>query len=363
MWSYEKRLARDIARWRSAGWVTAEGERAILAELARGSGAGLANLLAVLGAVLLGFAAMSFVAANWQDMSKLVRLMVLLGGLWSAYGLAGILFSRGLSGFAHAAILLAIALFGASIMLIAQMYHIDGNPPDAVLIWGAGALVAGLVLRSNPALAVALLCVGLWAGWETALREDVFWPFLAGWAAVTGAFAWRQWRPGLHLSAMALTVWLISLGYLLGKGHAHELVVMLGLVVVGAAIAAERFVPRFSAEAPIALGYGILVTYSGLFALQFVESPGTADLVLLAIITLVYMIAAVAWGWRTGHKPALWLGYAGFSIEILSLYFKTVGSLLGSSLFFLVAGIIVVALAAAAYRLHARGEPQAETSA
>jgi uncharacterized membrane protein len=57
----------------------------------------------------------------------------------------------------------------------------------------------------------------------------------------------------------------------------------------------------------------------------------------------------------------LWLGYAGFSIEVLALYFKTVGTLLGSSLFFLSAGVIVILLAAAAYRLHARGvaaEPQ-----
>ncbi len=33
------------------------------------------------------------------------------------------------------AVLAGIALYGASIMLIAQMYHMDGNPPDAVLLW------------------------------------------------------------------------------------------------------------------------------------------------------------------------------------------------------------------------------------
>jgi uncharacterized membrane protein len=57
----------------------------------------------------------------------------------------------------------------------------------------------------------------------------------------------------------------------------------------------------------------------------------------------------------------LWLGYAGFSIEVLALYFKTIGTLLGSSLFFLSVGVIIVLLAAAAYRLHSRGQVAAGT--
>ena len=61
---------------------------------------------------------------------------------------------------------------------------------------------------------------------------------------------------------------------------------------------------------------------------------------------------------RTVLTISLWLGYGGFSLEVLALYFKTVGTLLGSSLFFFAAGFIVIALAAVAYRLHARMEAQ-----
>jgi uncharacterized membrane protein len=67
-------------------------------------------------------------------------------------------------------------------------------------------------------------------------------------------------------------------------------------------------------------------------------------------------------GLRSSSAAMLWLGYAGFSIEVLALYFKTVGTLLGSSLFFLSAGAIVVALAGAAYRLHARAQPGMEAA-
>ena len=63
-------------------------------------------------------------------------------------------------------------------------------------------------------------------------------------------------------------------------------------------------------------------------------------------------------GLRTGQRHLVWLGYCGFSAEILALYFKTIGSLLGSSLFFLVAGLIVIALAGLAWRLHRAEERQ-----
>src|SRR5262249_55182343 len=158
MLTYRSFIDRELTRWQDAGWVTSEGAAAIRADLARRRTApSIATALAVLGAVLLGFAAMSFVAANWAGMSKLARLALLISALWASYGGAAVLFRRGLDGFAHAAVLLGIAVYGASIMLIAQMYHMDGNPPDAVLWWALGALAAGWLLRSNPALAAALV--------------------------------------------------------------------------------------------------------------------------------------------------------------------------------------------------------------
>ena len=88
MWGQRKRLSEDIRRWRSLGWVTADGEVKIRDELAsRGGGVGLASVLGILASVLLGFAAISFVAAHWQDMPRLFRLVLLLGLIWAGYGL------------------------------------------------------------------------------------------------------------------------------------------------------------------------------------------------------------------------------------------------------------------------------------
>lgn len=355
MWAYERRLAHDLERWRKEGWVTDEGARQIRAEIASSwTNIGLAPALAILGVVLLGFAAMSFVAANWQEMPKFVRLGVLLGGLWGAFAVAATLLRRGQRKLADAAVLLATCLFGASIMLIAQMYHMEGNPPHAVLTWALGSLLAGVVLRSNPALALAMVLATLWTGWEKTLIRGIHWEFLPLWAVIGAAFYWQRWRPGLHLSGLALAFWVVELGYWLSEGHAHGLVTVVGLAVAGAAWATEARLRDWSEATTAVLGYGAAVAFAGLQALQFVEQPSTANLVVFAIATLALTLALVLWGTIRRHRGLVWLGYLGFSVEVLAIYFRTIASLMGSSLFFLTTGVVILGLSALAWRLHAR---------
>lgn len=358
---YARRLDRDLARWREAGWVTKEGEAAIRSDVAAQTRkVELAPVLGILGAVLIGFGAMSFVAAHWSEMARLLRLALIFAGLFGSYGLAGYLFERQHPAFAHAAILAGVALFGAGIMLIAQMYHIEGNPPEAVLTWALGALFAGVALKSNPALALAMVLMGLWSGWQIGETGEAHWAFLLGWGAVAGAILWQRWVPGLHLAAIVLSAWIIGLGYLLFKGHAHGLVVGIGFVIAAVGLAVPALSQRWRGWGLVGVAYGMTIAFAGLLALQFVERVSLGALILLALLTLAIVLAGISVGLRTSNSAMLWLGYAGFSIEVLALYFKTVGTLLGSSLFFLSVGALVIALAGAAYRLHGRTQPSKE---
>ena len=207
-----------------------------------------------------------------------------------------------------------------------------------------------------------MLLMGLWSGWETSDSGDVHWAFLPGWAAVAAAIAWRRWVPGLHLAAVVLGIWIISLGYTLFDGHAHALVVSIGLLVAAAGIAAPFASERLDPWAIPAVAYGMAIAFAGLFALQFIETVAIDSLILLAIVALALVVGGIGYGLRAGSAALLWIGYAGFSIEVLGLYFKTVGTLLGSSLFFLSAGVIVILLAAIAYRLHARAQTSLEAT-
>lgn len=363
MWGYRNRLDRDLARWRSAGFITADAERAIRADVkAQGSGVGLPQVLAILAAVLIGFAVMSFVAANWQDMPRPARLAMLLTALWAAYGLADQLFARNLLPFGHAAVLLGCGIFGASIMIVSQMYHMDGNAPDAVLLWALGTLAAGLAARSNPALAFALLLFSIWGFWESMQRDEVFWLYLAAWAVMAAAFFWQRWGAGIHLSGMTLSGFILVA--CIGFWHAqsgYELLVAAGTVMGSAAVVGLALQPRFEAIWRAGILYAAVLIFIGLWLLQFTRSPEILPFILLAGAALGLTLVAIWWGLAAPDRSMLWLGYAGFSIEILGIYSKTIGTLMGSSLFFLTAGLMVAGLAYFAYRLHARGE-RLETS-
>jgi len=370
MLTSQNRLRGDLERWIAKGWVTPGGAEAIRAELAARRGPGLAGTLAVLAAVLLGFSAMSFVAANWQGLSKLMRLLLLGAGLWGAYGLAVALAARGLQRFAEAAVLAGVAIFGASIMLISQMYHIEGNPPEAVLLWALGALLAGVLLRSVTALTAAAGLALLWSAWMMTLGGSVHFAFLPLWAAIALAFHWLGAASGLHISLATLAGWLITgvVALAIDRGiytgyttHCAVLSLIGTAGVVGAAMVADRM-PRLRAAAAVAAGYASLVAFWGLWMLQLLEPRADlVRLIVLAAITLAMLVALVAWGWRSGQRALVWLGYAGFSIEILFLYFRTLGTLLNTSLFFLVASLIVTCLAALALRLHRHGQSTPET--
>lgn len=368
--SYLRRIEADVPRWQDAGWLAEEGARAIVEDVraretahAGGLSNRLISVLALLGAVLFGAGILSFVAANWQEMPRLARLGLLVGGLWAAYGGAAFLFSRSLSIFAHAAVLIGATIFGASVMLVAQMYHLHGNPPDAVLVWAAGALMSGVVFRSNPTLVVSLLLVCLWGGWETQIREGVFLPFVPAWAVVAAALAANSCRYGLKVASAAIAVWMISLGYTLDTGHAHELVLALGVATAGCGFALQSTGPRFAEYGRLAFLIGFVVAIAALLALQFIVAGSLGMLLVLAVVTLGVAIGGIALGLRGDDRLLTRTGYAAFAVEVLALFLRTVGTLMGSSLFFVVAGAGVIALAAGAFfidrRLRAsRGDSQ-----
>jgi uncharacterized membrane protein len=357
MLGYRNRLWRDLDRWRAAGWITADGEQAIRADvLARGPSVGLPGVLAILSAVLIGFAVMSFVAANWQDMPRLVRLGLLMFGIWAAYAMADQFFRRGMTSFAHAAVLLGCSVFGASIMLVSQMYHMDGNAPDAVLLWAIGTFLAGVLVRSNPALAFALVVFSIWGAWETGQRGELYWPYLVPWALVALAFYWQRWETGVHLSGLALAGFIVTYGFLNHDSGGHETVVLAGTLIGAVSALGLIKLPALQAVWRGGIVYALLIAFAGLFALQFLKSPTLMAFLVLASLALMLTLGAIWWGLHVDDKRALWLGYLGFSVEILGIYGKTVGTLLGSSVFFLTAGFVVAGLAYFAYRLHARRE-------
>jgi uncharacterized membrane protein len=177
--------------------------------------------------------------------------------------------------------------------------------------------------------------------------------------------AWLAWRPGLHLAALCLAVWLTPLGYVVLNRHAHWLVAAIGTAAALASVAAAPAIDRWGRAAQPVFAYAIAVAFAGFFTMQFIDEGllgGGTRLTLgqfsaLAGLTLVLLVAAMYWALRTDNRGALWVAYLGFATEIVALYIRMLGTLINTSLFFLSAALVVTGLAWVAYRLHHRQGP------
>jgi uncharacterized membrane protein len=234
------------------------------------------------------------------------------------------------------------------------------------LLWALGALLAAVLVGSTSVLAATFVLLAAWCLWDRSTSQSALYTFLLPWGAAALTTAQLRWRPGLHLAALSLSLWLVPLGYFVMGQHAHWLVVVLGLALAaGAAAWAETIDRALAGYFPVTaalFGYGLAIAYAGLFILQFfddgrwlfraADSAPVARLLVLALLTLLLLIAAMLWALKVDNRGALWLAYGGFTLEIFALYLRTFGSLLNTSLFFLLAALIVSALAWLAFRLH-----------
>ncbi|MBS0242222.1 MAG: DUF2157 domain-containing protein [Proteobacteria bacterium] len=361
MFTTHRQLQKDIARWQASGWITPDGADAIRADLSgRRSVMGLAGSLSTLAAVLVGAAVLSFVAANWQEMPKLARLGIIFAGLWGAFAGAAWLEARNYKAFAEAALLAGVAMFGGGIMLIAQMYHMDGHPPDAVLLWGIGGLITGWLTRSNWALAAALAIFCVWSAMETigeGFAPRIHWPFLVAWTAVATGFFMTGWVHGVRLLSVTLAGWILFVPYCIGDARsttAHALAMLVGGAWMGAGVLLEKQQPRFAVISDRLIGEGFLIAFIASLGLQFVTRPGTTHTLLFGAIVLAGVVGVLWWAWQSHRQALLKPAYGAFAFEVFALYVKKIGTLLGTSAFFLIAGLLVAALAWAAMRLHVK---------
>ncbi len=178
---FGKRLAQELPRWQQQGWVSAEGGEAILADLSeRQPKAAWASALALAGALLLGVGVITWFAAHWNEMSKLIKLILIFVALGASHVAHGLCLTRNaLPKLAQGMALLSVLFFGAAVMLIGQIYHIDAHFPDGIALWAAGALLTAWLLGSQPALLTSIALAAYWTWTEQFDYKAMNWPLLA----------------------------------------------------------------------------------------------------------------------------------------------------------------------------------------
>lgn len=309
---------------------------------------------------------------------------------------------------------LACGTFGAGIMLVSQICHIQGNAADSVWLWALGTLLAAALMRGTMVLVLTIGLFALWHGMQIdtfGRQDELNLPFLSWWLAGALLAMWMHSRVAAHVSVMALCLWLLSalttvgspvlaalllaglaltaISGLLASLSGHRLlrgfegaalayaVLMLGFVTVyltlgltepgfrgikdpvtdphGWIMPALLLIPSLALALlgqirGWALSYDLWVTLAAgllIFGVYLLfPHPLLPEALLLTIFIWI-----IRMGWRLEQRTLRVIGMGGFVMALLTIYGVTVGTLIGTSGFYLGAGLILLGGAWVATRL------------
>jgi uncharacterized membrane protein len=325
--AFRHRLKRELPKWREEGLVDERAESVLFERYQLGEeGVSLAAAaIYTLGALLIGGGIISFVAWNWADLARPAKLSILGGALVLAHGggwwmwrVADVMPRLG-----HALTLLGTLIFGGSIGLIAQMYHIAEDPAAGFGLWALGAAVAAWALRSTPnaAFGAAIACV--WGCTYVSEHKELY--GLVPWI-VGAAFLPLAWvlRSRVQFVAAALSTGIVMTIAATGEFEFAGLV--LGALAAAAPLLAYSLAPAFRHPATVVgLVFATLVFYLTSFR-EAAEEFEVHDLELSAqnlwflapaFLAAVALLVRYRAGWR--ERPATLCALAGIPLVLLGL--------------------------------------------
>jgi uncharacterized membrane protein len=376
---YRERLARDVERWRRDGVITAEQAQAILAREGAGSPSilqalrmgWLVSAIAIVGALVLGGGVILLFATNWEKMPDPLRVALVLGAILAAYAAAYVVMYRmDMQRIGSALLLLGVVLYQAALLLLAQIYNMPVDSPELVLLGAIGALPMAYLFGSRIVLLLAIAAMVWWQVNATALRYDdndaqgwlvliflaVFglllyavgrlhlnWPSLRRFGEVY-LFAGAVIVLGVIYFATYDAIWdaIVEDNDVQSLSAPQLLYVLMGITasVVVAQVALRR-PPEEENSVQAGLQIGLLAIAAGVAT--WPEWEGYALLFNGVFVALAGAI--VSRGYLQGDERYVNFGLVAVGVIIVTRYCDTFYSRLAGSAFFIIGGLLLLALA------------------
>lgn len=160
-------LATEAGHWVRESIVTREQAQTILARYGTSlnqserKGFGYYVLLA-LAALSCGKAVLLLVSHNWADLPRTARILALIIATLGLNGGGFVAWSRGREHLARVLFIVGSMMYGATIFLIAQIYHLQLDFPPGVLWWAIGIIPLAIASRSITVSLIATVLSTLW---------------------------------------------------------------------------------------------------------------------------------------------------------------------------------------------------------
>lgn len=120
------------------------------------------NVLVALGYLFIGLSVITLLGANWEEIPRGLRMSGLIALTMCTQIIAVKKYASGKTSAATGVFLLGNLFYGASIILIAQIYHLGEHMPDGVFWWAFGCLLIAVATRSPWIMLQTLLLALIW---------------------------------------------------------------------------------------------------------------------------------------------------------------------------------------------------------
>ncbi|MFN3361142.1 MAG: DUF2157 domain-containing protein, partial [Pseudanabaenaceae cyanobacterium] len=167
---FRRELRQEAQQWREEGLISQElwqqlADRYQFDQLSSGSQV-FSTILYAVGGILIGLAVITSVAANWQNLDRISKLVLLLVWLIVSNSLGFYLwqYTESLRRLGQGTLLAAGLSLGAVIALVAQTFHLSGPLYELFFVWSIGVLVMGASLRFQTLAMMGLIILGIGYG-------------------------------------------------------------------------------------------------------------------------------------------------------------------------------------------------------
>jgi uncharacterized membrane protein len=227
---FRHQLRQEAEQWRTEGLIDDAvyeqlSQRYQFSEIEAAARNRFVVILLGLGSILLGLGVITFVAANWQALSRGVKVFLLLSGFVGINAAGFYLWRRSTQGWqgrlGQILLLLGALVLGANMALMSQMFHQSGLLYQLYLVWGLGVLGMAYSLRLTLLGMLSALLIGLgyltylWGPSESGTIGEFSWlrlmvqymPVLAGVMFIPLAYWCRsRWIFRIALVAMVFSL-------------------------------------------------------------------------------------------------------------------------------------------------------------
>lgn len=387
---FYNQLQTELQNWKRNGMVTAEQADSILGQYVVVSPlyGRLIVILVTLGAILAGAGVIILVSANWQEIPRLAKmalaLVLVAGSYYSGYWLK---YEKGYTRAGGAIIFVGAMIFGASLFLIGQQYHMPVDDPRLLGWWFIGVIPVAYFTRSKAVLTLAILAALAGLGYKTGdwLQgiSDVQYAFLAFYLLLgVGLYSiatihlryprLKYYSPRYQifgLILLLLMLYVLSFRDLFNNStlshwdfNSLPLVFIIvfhiaAAVAVGGSIwslALDTSRKQVSGTRSGDLAGIIVVTLTGYLALFLPFLSPVSYTIIFNVVLLAAILGLIFLGYFQGVGYLVNIGLFFFGLMVIGRYFDLTWDLLPRSAFFIVGGLLLLGVGILLERLRRR---------